>query len=51
MMEKEETGPAEQPLFVTPEDWDIAVMHGQYSQGVRLIGLLGGPVDEHGERR
>jgi len=23
----------EQPLFVTPEDWDIAVMHGQYSQG------------------
>lgn len=33
MMEKEETGPAEQPLFVTPEDWDIAVMHGQYSQG------------------
>lgn len=33
MMEKNETGPAEQPLFVTPEDWDIAVMHGQYSQG------------------
>lgn len=23
----------EQPMFVTPEDWDIAVMHGQYSQG------------------
>ena len=22
----------EQPMFVTPEDWDIAVMHGQYSQ-------------------
>ncbi len=23
----------EQPMFVTHEDWDIAVMHGQYSQG------------------
>jgi len=23
----------EQPMFVTPDDWDIAVMHGQYSQG------------------
>ena len=23
----------EQPMFVSPEDWDIAVMHGQYSQG------------------
>ena len=32
MEEKNETGPAEQPLFVTPEDWDIAVMYGQYSQ-------------------
>ena len=33
MKEQNETSPAEQPLFVTPEDWDIAVMHGQYSQG------------------
>lgn len=24
---------SEQPMFVSPEDWDIAVMHGQYSQG------------------
>jgi hypothetical protein len=31
--EQNETGPSEQSLFVTPEDWDIAVMHGQYSQG------------------
>ena len=23
----------EQPMFVSPEDWDIAVMHGLYSQG------------------
>jgi len=23
----------EQSMFVTSEDWDIAVMHGQYSQG------------------
>lgn len=31
--EKNETGPDEQPRTVSPEDWDIAVMHGQYSQG------------------
>ena len=30
--EQNETGPSEQSLFATPEDWDIAVMHGQYSQ-------------------
>lgn len=23
----------DKPMFVSPEDWDIAVMHGQYSQG------------------
>lgn len=31
--EKKETGLSEQQMIVSPEDWDIAVMHGQYSQG------------------
>jgi hypothetical protein len=31
--EKNEPGPKEQPRTVSAEDWDVAVMHGQYSQG------------------
>lgn len=31
--EKNETGPMEQPRTASAEDWDVAVMHGQYSQG------------------
>ena len=31
--EKNETGPTATFFPLTAEDWDIAVMHGQYSQG------------------
>lgn len=31
--ERDETGPKEQPRTVSAEDWDMAVMHGLYSQG------------------
>ena len=30
----------EQPMFVTPDDWDIAMMHGQYSQDDDCEGLV-----------
>ena len=33
MNDQNTTGPAERQMFVSPEDWGIAVMHGQYSQG------------------
>lgn len=32
MEEKNETGPAETLFPLTAEDWDIAVMHGQYKK-------------------